>query len=125
MRALISSAAFVLCVGLFATGCSDSDGDKTTTTSSTPTRAVEFATISPPDGTVGQAYSYRLTAQYGVQPYTFSDDGGLSATGLATSPDGVVSGTPTLAGNFRVQFEVRSADGSSTAGHVTAITVSP
>jgi len=125
MRALFSCAVFVLCVGATVTGCSDSDGSGPTT-AATPSSSVEFVLpLTPPDGKVGQLYNLRLSAKGGVQPYTFSDDGGLTATGLTTSPDGVVSGTPTLAGTFRVQFEVRSADGRSTAGHVTSVTIDP
>ena len=50
---------------------------------------------TPPQGTVGVAYSYTFTASAGVAPYTFSASG--LPSGLSLSPSGVLSGTPTAA----------------------------
>lgn len=49
-----------------------------------------------PNGTVGIAYSYTLTASGGVPPYTYTIASGSLPTGLSlNSSTGVVSGTPT------------------------------
>ncbi|WP_199229142.1 putative Ig domain-containing protein [Caulobacter endophyticus] len=67
---------------------------------------------SLPNGQSGVAYgSHTLTASGGTAPYTFADSGNLPA-GLALSPTGTLSGTPTEAGTFNVTISATD----STAG---------
>jgi len=46
------------------------------------------------NGRDGRAYSQTLTAAGGTQPYTWALSAGSLPEGLALSPEGVVSGTP-------------------------------
>ena len=71
---------------------------------------------SPPDGTVGVAYSHYLVASGGIgPPYTFTQVGGILPPGLTLTSSGtdagLISGTPTAAGRF--EFTVDVSDGSS------------
>lgn len=68
-------------------------------------------TLSPatlPTGTVGAAYSQAITASGGTAPYLFTLTSGAPPAGLSLSAAGVLSGTPTTAGNFT--FSVRATD---------------
>lgn len=60
-------------------------------------------TLSPatvPGGTVAVAYSETVSASGGTGPYSFSITAGAVPAGLTLSAAGVLSGTPTAAGNF-------------------------
>jgi hypothetical protein len=61
----------------------------------------EGPTISgdPPDGVVGQAYTYRFTATGGTPPYTFSARSG-TPPGLEQETDGDLTGAFTTAGTY-------------------------
>lgn len=71
-------------------------------------------TLSPasvPAGTVGVAYvTQNLAASGGVGPYGFAVNVGALPGGLTLSATGVLSGTPTTAGNFN--FTVAGTDSS-------------
>ena len=69
------------------------------------------ATQSLPNGTVGIAYSQKLSASGGTPPYTWSAAAGLPP-GISVAADGTVSGTPTSAGDFR--FTVTVTDKNNT-----------
>lgn len=62
----------------------------------------------PPGGTVGTPYSFTFGAPTGgVGPYTFSVTAGSSLPpGLALSAAGVLSGTPTTAGNYSCSVDI-------------------
>lgn len=69
---------------------------------------VVVTTASLPNGQRGQAYSApALTANGGVQPYTWSAVG--LPTGLHMSAAGVITGTPTQQGSFTVQLTVQDS----------------
>jgi putative Ig domain-containing protein len=88
----------------------------TASPSPTPTTPVALTATAPfHGGEVGVAYApVALSANGGVQPYTWSISAGALPNGLTLGPDGTVSGNPTTAGNFG--FTVQVADsGDSTA----------
>lgn len=79
---------------------------------------LSIATASLPNGVAGAPYSATISAAGGTQPYTFSVASGFLPAGLALSPAGVLSGTPTSSAiaNFTVQVQ----DSSSPAQKVSA-----
>lgn len=71
-----------------------------------------FVTTSLPDGTSGLPYTRQLAVQNGTAP-TFSLASGALPEGLTLSAAGLLSGTPTRAGQF--DFSVRATDPVATA----------
>lgn len=75
-------------------------------------------TVSPtsaPDGFVGQPYSLQLTASGGTgSGYVFDDPNGTLPPGLSVSSAGLISGTPSQAGNFAVSLRVRDSGSGMT-----------
>lgn len=62
---------------------------------------------NPPDGSNGVAYSpYTFTASGGLAPYSFSISSGTLPTGLSLDSYGVLSGTPTIEGNYIFNIQV-------------------
>jgi hypothetical protein len=71
-------------------------------------QGLAISTSSLPGGTVGGAYSVTLQASGGTAPYTWSITAGALPAGLnLAAASGVISGTPTAAGNpsFTVQVK--------------------
>lgn len=87
---------------------------------------MQVATGSITNAVVGEDFSQTIQGLGGTTPYTFT----LTPTslplpaGLNLAPSGVVSGTPTAAGNFEVNVLMTDAGGRSVSRFVT-ITVSP
>src|SRR5262249_7337624 len=65
-------------------------------------------TIRLPPAAHGKAYSHPLAAGEPTTKHTWAVIGGVLPPGLTLSPDGVLSGTPTVGGNF--SFTVRATD---------------
>jgi hypothetical protein len=63
------------------------------------TQSPTFTSSPPPAGQVLIAYSYQLTANGNPSP-TFAVTGGALPTGLSLVGNGLISGTPTVAGQF-------------------------
>jgi hypothetical protein len=76
-----------------------------------PMPALTF-TGSLPNGTVGTPYLQTLHASGGIAPYTYAITAGALPAGLALSPTGVVSGTPTAVGAS--SFTVTATDSEAT-----------
>ena len=85
-----------------------------------------ITTSSLPDGMVGESYSATLEAEGGETPYTWTVSAGRLPPGLSLSSAGVISGTPTTAGNRTFTVRVRGADGlSSTRAYTVEVEPGP
>ncbi|HNJ43007.1 MAG TPA: putative Ig domain-containing protein, partial [Acidobacteriota bacterium] len=68
-------------------------------------------TVTPdslPLGAVNNTYTQTLSVTGGVGPYTFGLKSGTVPPGIELSPDGIVTGTPTVVGNYL--FTIRITD---------------
>jgi len=76
----------------------------------------------PPAGQVGVAYSDQLTVSGGTAPYVWSVSTGTLPPGLTLNPStGLLSGTPTTAGNYPFTVRVADATGQSDTRTVTLV----
>ncbi len=66
-----------------------------------------------PAGRIGRSYSRRLTGPGGTPPYRFALESGSLPAGLTLSEDGVLSGTPTGAGDWSFTARVVDSGGQS------------
>jgi len=80
---------------------------------STASMSMSPASGPLPGATAGSTYSQTFTTTGGISPYTYAVSGTLPA-GLSLSTGGILSGTPTTAGNY--SFTVTSSDASTGAG---------
>jgi hypothetical protein len=72
-----------------------------------PPPVISYA--EPPTGTVGSGYApFQFTVKGGLAPLIWSESPLLS-NGLSLSPDGLLSGTPTAAGQFPINLEAIDA----------------
>ena len=78
---------------------------------------------SLPDGKVGTPYSYTLTANGGMPPYTWQPFSGFP-DGLTLSPAGVISGTPPRSGFFYPAVTVTDAQQGVSASALLVLTIS-
>jgi hypothetical protein len=58
--------------------------------------------LLPPTGMVGKPYSHRLNGRAGSPPYNFKIDSGKLPPGVTLSTNGLISGTPTASGNYKI-----------------------
>ena len=78
-----------------------------------PVITVNPATLPP--GVIGTPYSQTITAVGGTPPYTFTVTSGTLPPGLTLNPTtGILSGTPTTAGQFN--FTITATDAASCPG---------
>ncbi|WP_313393575.1 putative Ig domain-containing protein [Pseudomonas sp.] len=75
---------------------------------------IALTPTSIPGATVATAYSATLGASGGAAPYTFSVTAGTLPAGITLSTAGVLSGTPTAAGNFN--FTITATDHTGFSG---------
>lgn len=71
---------------------------------------LEIVTTSVPPGQIGVPYSFGFVARGGVPPYTWTAQQGVPP-GLALRPDGLLTGTPTTEGVYRLSVLVSDIDG--------------
>ena len=124
--ATINSAGLATGTGAGSSTISAAQGGVSGNTSLTVQAALlTIATASLPSGTVGIAYSATLTANGGIQPYTWSVITGSLPTGLSLSATtGSISGTPSAAGTFPFAIQVAdSATPASTANKSFSISI--
>jgi hypothetical protein len=81
----------------------------------------------PPGGTVGIPYSHQISISGGTPPYTATISDGALPNGLSMDTDGLITGTPTLAGTFTftVHVEDAAAETAEVECEITIIAPSP
>ena len=84
------------------------------------TLSIVQSALSPNATTIGSAYTFQLTANGGGNK-TWSLQSGSLPAGLQLSSTGLLSGTPTTAGDFT--FKVQVSDGTRTATQTYTLTV--
>jgi hypothetical protein len=89
-----------------------------------PPQPLEITTTSLPKCVEGQSYNTTLSAQGGVQPYTWALINGTLPAGLSLSSNGIISGTPTQSGSFAFEIQVRDSQ-QNTASKAFALSVIP
>jgi len=83
-----------------------------------------ITTSALPSGTQGTKYSQPLHASGGTAPYTWSITSGALPAGLSLAPaTGMISGTPSVSGNFSFGVTVNDA-GSPSQGASTTLSLS-
>ncbi|MDZ3833321.1 MAG: putative Ig domain-containing protein [Sphingopyxis sp.] len=75
----------------------------------TPTIVITPNTL--PVATANNSYNVALSASGAVAPFAFALTGGALPTGLSLSAEGVISGTPTVAGSFALAVTATDANG--------------
>jgi hypothetical protein len=86
--------------------------------------ALEIITLAVPSARKGTAFNYQLAATGGTPPYTWLVSFGSLAPGLSLATTGVISGTPSLSGNFGFTVDVTDSE-SRTASKALSIQVTP
>lgn len=86
---------------------------------------ITVTTTTLPNPQVGVSYTQTLNATDGVAPYSYSVTAGSLPAGLSLSTAGVLSGTPTTAGN--ASFTITASDGVPTTpgSRAFSVTVEP
>ena len=118
----------------FVVNVSDADGRSITkkfsisaSSSTTPAAALSIITLSLPAGEINKTYTTTtLAATGGTVPRSWTLVGGTLPPGLnLASATGIISGTPTAAGNYDLIFQVTDADLKSTTRTLTIVVVDP
>lgn len=104
-------------------------GQSSTNLSITVTGGVSPVAIHSPDAfaaRVGAAFTEQLTAAGGVAPYSWSVAGGALPAGLTLNPTtGLLSGTPTVAGNASAVIQVTDAEQRVAQKSITIAVAAP
>jgi hypothetical protein len=105
---------------LDSVGATASRSDYTVNINSSPS----ITTTSLPDGEQNLAYSTTVAGTNGTTPYTWSAVTALPA-GLTLSSAGVISGTPSVAGNFTFTLALTDKAGVSAPNQSVSIKLYP
>jgi hypothetical protein len=85
-----------------------------------PLAITNASSLSP--GLIGESYSQQMAATGGVPPYTWSVSSGALPPGVTlNSSTGLISGTPTAAGNFGFQLAVGDKAAGKASGAFTIV----
>jgi hypothetical protein len=95
MRKTFTTAAVVF----FALCCVGQQGQGTA-------EPLQIRNTSPEKGLLRRPYRFQLEAEGGTPPLTWAVTGGVLPAGMKLSPDGLLSGTPTETGEFRIRLTV-------------------
>ena len=116
------AASLFFCSTALSIGCgSVKTGSAATTTTSPPTSSsLTIVTVNMPSGVLDSSYSVALTAKGGTAPYVWSVLSGTLPSGLQlNSSTGVISGSPSTAGEQTVQVGVEDSEQSSARATLT------
>ena len=83
---------------------------------------LSVATTSLANGSIGTGYTQTLAAGGGQSPYTWVVTAGSLPPGLALSPTGAITGTPTANGSFHFTVQVTDAGGRTATAALTLST---
>jgi Tol biopolymer transport system component len=111
----IASILSIIALGFGLLGCPSSGGGGSgggASTFAVSTTAADFGVVDSP-------YTSTLAATGGTAPFTWTEIGSVLPANLTLDPvTGVVSGTPTAAGNFTAVFTVMDSAGKTATGSV-------
>lgn len=111
---------------VMATATGGFTGAQSYTVTINPAPTITLAPATLPPGVKSQPYSQTITATGGVGAYTFAVTGGALPSGLTLSTAGLLSGTPTVSGNF--SFTITATDTNSATGsqaYTLSVTATP
>ncbi|MFP5261881.1 MAG: Ig domain-containing protein [Blastocatellia bacterium] len=87
-----------------------------------------LAIVNPsalPEATVGRPYSRAFVAAGGMGPYAYRKAAGVIPPGLALSPGGTLSGTPTASGSYNFTAQVTDARGRMAQNSFSVMVIIP
>src|SRR2546428_301448 len=84
---------------------------------------VKIATLSLPGGQVGTLYQTQLTATGGKQPYTWTLASGPLPSGVSLAANGLISGTPMLAGVFLLTINAQGSTSPAASFDSTTLSI--
>ena len=103
-----------------------SSANRTLTLNIVAAAAPQITSTSMPNGLVGTSYSTVLAGVNGTTPYTFAVSAGTLPAGLSLNVNtGVLSGTPTTAGNASLTFRITDSVLNSSTKSLSVLVVSP
>lgn len=107
-----------------ATDAGTCTGSRSYTLTITDCGTIQVTPATLPAATVGQSFTQQLAATGADAPYTFAVSGGTIAPGLTLTSAGLLTGTPTTAGNW--SFDVIATDQFGCTGtQALTLTVAP
>src|SRR5438128_1307044 len=84
---------------------------------------VKITTLGLPGGQVGTLYQTQLTATGGKQPYTWTLASGPLPSGVSLAANGLISGTPMLAGVFLLTINAQGSTSPAASFDSTTLSI--